>query len=330
MKRSIPVKVSKRKAREERIPEFAALVHFANLGDLPDARHKSESSTKAEKGDDEPDEPMDWAKFRHWYPKFFPANITARIYVNAKVWWELSNLPDTRPDKYPKILLKYRFIIPDKVKAWTRFAGKCRREMRLLRPYLLYYRNLLRRVWRRKDPYRHAAFNELLGIAVGAPVLENGEEQKEEALVYEEGGHLIEIPGHVDWGALFNWKGPEWPKQHTLGGVTWIDKQTETSSGLPIGTLVVDDKKDTIEFEFGSKFQEDIYHLMQEPWRPKVCPWCRKYFIADKRAQKYCSPQCCGKRKAGHSLDYYRRIAKSRPRKQNSKAPQTRAHRKKS
>ena len=115
-----------------------------------------------------------------------------------------------------------------------------------------------------------------------------------------------------------------------IGSLTWEVRETENSIGLPIGTEVVDDKTGAMKFEFRCKFQEDIYHLMQEPWRPKICWWseCGKYFIADKRAQKYCSTKCCGERKREQALDRYHRVEKAR--RQKSKSPRTRAHRKKS
>jgi len=100
MKSTVLARVSKRKAKEERLLDFEALARFANLGDKPD----------------------DWANFRRMWPEFFPADMTKWIYINAGKWWEVSHLPD--PEK----------------------------TMRNVRPHLLFYRNLLRRVWRRKDP----------------------------------------------------------------------------------------------------------------------------------------------------------------------------------
>jgi hypothetical protein len=138
------------------------------------------------------------------------------------------------------------------------------------------------------------------------------------------------LPKAHDYGELFRWKVPEGPKQHTIGPLTWIDKETETSSGLPLGTPVVNGNRGTITWEFGCQFQRAIYYLMQERWRAKICSWsqCRKYFVADKVVRKYCSEECYRKRKQEHALDYYYRVAKAR--RQESKAPQTRARRKKS
>ena len=302
MKGTVPAKVSKRKAREDRLLKFQDLADFANLGDKP----------------------SDWGRCQKC-ADFFPADMTKWIYINAKEWWELSNLPDKRPDNYHEILRSGATI---SIKGWANIARDCRREMLSLRPPLLFFRNLLRRVWKREDPYG-SSLKVLLGFdEAWAPVLEDGEEEKEDALVFEEEGRLTEIPGHIDYGELFMWKAPERPKQHTIGLFTWIDKQTETSCGLPIGTPVVDGNTGTINWEFGCQFQSAIYYLMQERWRAKVCPQCRKYFVADKAAQKYCSTKCCGERKQKVSLDYYNRIGKDR--RQESKATQTRAPRRKS
>ena len=39
-------------------------------------------------------------------------------------------------------------------------------------------------------------------------------------------------------------------------------------------------------------FQDAVYLLLSESWRAKVCRHCKKYFIADKGSQVYCSPAC--------------------------------------
>jgi hypothetical protein len=310
MEGTVPAKVPKRKVKDKRLDDFEDLADFVNLGDKPG----------------------DWANFRQSHSDFFPADITDWIYINAEVWWNLSNLPATRPDNYQEIIHKG---LPGPgatitIDEWAKLVRNCRTKMPRLRPPLLFYRNLLRRVWRRKDPYGKA-LKELLGIdEAWAPVLEDGEEKKEDPLVYEEKGRLIAIPGHIDYGELFKWKVPEGPKQHSIGSLTWIDKKTETSSGLPLGTPVVSTNRGTINWEFGCQFQTAIYHLMQERWRAKICSWsgCRKYFVADKGARKYCSEKCCWERKLEQARDYQRRSRKAR--KQNSKAPQTRARRQKS
>jgi hypothetical protein len=182
-------------------------------------------------------------------------------------------------------------------------------------PPLLSYREFLRWVWRGKGPADNC-YKILLGFEAPWPYPEEG--------------------AGVRWDeskALFEWKGYRTRNPDlttTIGPFTDKGKETETFWGLPTGTTIVDGKTRTIKFEIGCQFQRAIYHLMQERWRAKICSWseCRKYFAADKGARKYCSEECYWERKLQQARDYQRRIRKAG--KQNSKAPQTRAHRKKS
>ena len=277
MKATVPAKVSKRKARDERLNDFEALARFANLGDKPD----------------------DWANFRRMCQEFFPAGMEKWIYINAEKWWELSHLPD--PEK----------------------------KRRNLRPPLLYYRNLLRRVWRREDP-NGSSLSVLLGFdAAWAAVLEEAEIEKEEPLrIKEEDGTIFEVEAPVDYGRLLMWKAPKMPEVHTEDGIRWMDEQTTTSCGLPLGTPMVDGKTSTIVWKFGCQFQTAIYYLMQERWRARVCPWCSKYFVADKATRKYCSVECPEVRKRKQARGYYHRVGKAKRR--ESKAKRTGAQRTKS
>ena len=100
----------------------------------------------------------------------------------------------------------------------------------------------------------------------------------------------------------------------------------ETVGGLPKGKQVV--KPDNIEglpeghptvhmtgrleWTFGNTLQHGVYELMQNRWRAKVCPECGRYFIAQKTAQKHCSPKCYQEKKHKGSLDYYYRQGKDR------------------
>jgi hypothetical protein len=312
VKATVPAKVSKRKARDDRLNDFEALARFANLGDKPD----------------------DWANFRRiclgMCPKFFPADMTEWIYINAEEWWNLSNLPDTRPGDYQSLLRRWPTVNKAAItfKNWPNFARNWRRRMRNVRPPLLFYRNLLRRVWRRKDPYGNS-LSVLLGFdAAMAPILEEGEIEKEDPSIIEVGGTIIELEAPVDYGQLFMWKAPEteMPQVDTDNGIiTW--KQRETNCGLPIGTPTVDVDTSTIVWKFDCQFQSGIYYLMQERWRARVCPQCRKYFVADKVARRYCSTDCYEERKRKESLDRYHRIEKER---RQSRATQTRFRKRKS
>lgn len=100
---TIPVKISKRKAREERLLQFDALAAFANLSDNSE----------------------DWRKFRLQYPEFFPLidsgfgqpgfrNLTDWLYTFAEEWAQFP--VETRAKTIPS-LLWYR----DRLRAfWTR------------------------------------------------------------------------------------------------------------------------------------------------------------------------------------------------------------------
>jgi len=285
VKGTVPAKVSKRKARDERLLDFDALADFANLGNAPE----------------------DWKRFRQKRGDFFPPEMTEWIYINAEVWWNLSNLPDKRPDNYREIVSKWQSDshATITIEEWANLVRDCRRETPRLRPPLLFFRNVLRRVWRRGDPYGNC-LKVLLGFDEAcAPVLEDGEEKREDPVVFEEKGQLITFPGHIDDGSLFMWKAPEMPKQHRIASVTWVDKQTATCCGLPIGTPVVDGDTGNIGWEFGCQFQTAVYYLIQERWRAKICPWCSKYFVADKGVRKYCSVGCPEVRKRKQAHDAY-------------------------
>jgi hypothetical protein len=62
-----------------------------------------------------------------------------------------------------------------------------------------------------------------------------------------------------------------------------------------------------IILEFSTDFQRALFALMKDSWRAKVCPECKRFFIASKTAQAYCSPTCYGEMKRKYSLRYWRR-----------------------
>jgi hypothetical protein len=272
---SVPVTISNRKARKERLLEFEALADFVNLGDTLD----------------------DVRTFREKWPDFFPEEKTEWIYRNAEFWMTFSNLPDKRPDNYREI---FRRVLPAAdspmtIEAWADMAKDLRGKLRSCRPPLLWYRALLRAVWRREDP-DGSCLRELLGFDAD----------------------YIPFPGEEDTEleplSLFMWKEhpEEKPQPITINGITYRirQKETETIAGLPYGTPVVDGNTGIITWSFGCTFQRDVYDLMQDRWRAMVCPECGTYFVADKTAQKFCSPKCWAKRKREQALDYYNRKGK--------------------
>lgn len=100
---TIPVKISKRKAREERLQRFDGLAAFANLADSRE----------------------DWHKFRLRYPEFFPLtdsgfsrqgfrNLTEWLYAFAEQW---EQYPEVAKAKTVPPLLWYRNRLRQ---VWTR------------------------------------------------------------------------------------------------------------------------------------------------------------------------------------------------------------------
>lgn len=76
---------------------------------------------------------------------------------------------------------------------------------------------------------------------------------------------------------------------------------------MPSGKPMIDCVTGSIEWEFGCQFQRAVYDLIHERWRAMICPWCARYFIAGKTAQKFCSTKCWGEKKQKQSNDYYHR-----------------------
>jgi hypothetical protein len=86
---------------------------------------------------------------------------------------------------------------------------------------------------------------------------------------------------------------------------------------LPGGKAIVNEVSGAITWEFCCQLQRAVWDLMQERWRAMVCPVCRKLFVADRTAQRYCSARCYAAKKAGQSLDYY--YSKGRQKRQEKK-----------
>jgi hypothetical protein len=252
------VKRAKRKAREERLSQdYQALEDFANLGDTLD----------------------DLRKFRLEQPTFFPDYLAEWIYRSTENWMILSTLPDT-PDEQLKETLRRRFNLnPDDCENWPEMAQLYRADGIDIPP-LLFYRDLLRAIWRREDP-DGSCLKYLLGFEEGKlPDVEGGKEL-----------WLFGLP-------------PE-PAPEPFMTYRIKEKQVTQYAGLPCGTPVVDSSTGVISWSFGCPFQRAVYDLMQERWRAMVCPECGKYFIAYKTAQKYCSTKCTGERKQKKALEYY-------------------------
>ena len=176
MQTTIPVRLSKRKAREERlIQQFQALEDFANLGDTLD----------------------DVQRFAKKWPRFFPHEETEWIYRSAEKWITLSNLPDRQPGDYRDLVRRYRADpdAPITMGDWAEMARTFRREFRSHRPMLFFYRSWLRAVWRRRDP-DGSCLMQLLGFdAERLPFTEVDEKEVDTMGLFERKEHPEEKPG---------------------------------------------------------------------------------------------------------------------------------------
>jgi hypothetical protein len=59
-----------------------------------------------------------------------------------------------------------------------------------------------------------------------------------------------------------------------------------------------------------SDFENALWLLCQENWRARVCCECKRYFIADKAARRYCSTGCYGAAKRGQRLAWWNKAGK--------------------
>jgi hypothetical protein len=213
---------------------FEALAAFANLGQTPD----------------------DWRKFRLMWPDFFPG-------------------PSPGSDQSSSGSL--RDWLYDAAEDWARFCTENSASLPPgynVIPHLLWYRNLLRAIWMRRDP-KGAALSALLGF----------EDQARQAGLEKVVPNAVRAP--------------------LLG----LNRSFQTIDVMPQGRPIVEvgDVACVIRWEFGCEFQQAVYELMQQIWAAKVCPQCGKFFIANKPAQKFCSSICYGQKKASASLDFYHR-----------------------
>ena len=156
------------------------------------------------------------------------------------------------------------------------------------KPPLLFYRDCLRKVWSGNDC--EAIF---LKVLLGFEL-----ELKNEKLLGFDRLYSPALPWYKDGrSCLTSWI-PGQPLDR--------DKQT-TIAGLPPGKVLVNGITGAITWEFRCPLQQSVYELMQQRWRAMVCPECRKFFLADKTRQVYCSSACFGDMKRKRALDYWNR-----------------------
>lgn len=61
-----------------------------------------------------------------------------------------------------------------------------------------------------------------------------------------------------------------------------------------------------LDYVATNDFQRALFILLAESWRAKICRRCRRYFIAEKSAQAFCSTACSGGNKRDRGLKYWR------------------------
>lgn len=214
------------------------------------------------------------------------------------------HLSETPPDDWMELHRKWPDLFSDTIDDWAPRAAAAREAAAIAKPPLLFYRDLLRGVWRNDD-----ADGSRLLFLLGFEL---------ESLRKGEFGFSV-------------WKSEPTPKSPNSWRV--INEMGDENSGgikisdFPKGRPVIDRVAGAITWEFGCSFQRAIYDLMQDRWRAMVCPQCHKYFIADKTAQKFCSTKCTAEAKQKKSLEYYYR--KGRAQRSKAKTKRTLSERRK-
>lgn len=166
-----------------------------------------------------------------------------------------------------------------------------------LRPAVLRYRDLLRRVWRSDpDVDRLGLADMLLGLQI------------EEA---------NPVPGPPRRGGL--------RKLVSLKSMIASLTPHDSDQRAVLPTVVASWKMGDFNYHPLNDFQMAFYLLFREKWRARTCAQCSRYFIADKSAQSYCSTACYGKARRGRSLRWWKAKGDAKRRERMLKARRRRA-----
>ena len=220
----------------------------------------------------------------------FPINISNRQALEERLlgFQALADFANTRDT--PEDWKKFRLMWPDILTPWFYEVSAISADLEEMMgpggPVIVRFRDMLRNVWNQNDPH---AFDLkfLLGFETSSIA------EKIAAMDAHRG--VAPAAGYPRVAGFWTNFPPPKPAK-------------------------VDWKTGQITWEFGTQFQRAVYALTQESWRAKVCPVCRKYFIADKSATQHCSPKCYGVKKAAAQLDYYHRVGKFERRKARAKS----------
>jgi hypothetical protein len=91
-------------------------------------------------------------------------------------------------------------------------------------------------------------------------------------------------------------------------GHLWVEMMDLSVTELPPIKLVLDKVSGKLRREFACELQQGFYLLMEKPWRKKVCPICKRYFVANETGRIYCGTVCTGRAKCKRgNVDWQRR-----------------------
>lgn len=223
------------------------------------------------------------------------------------------------PEDWKRFRLKWPIFFPNQLTEWfytyaEQWAELVRRIPEFKedqKPPLLFYRDCLRKVWNGNDD-QGVFLKVLLGFELEVKKRKelNLDRLYSPAVCWEKDGQrsiTSLMPGQS------------------------LDPDKQTSiAGLPPGKPVVNGVTGAITWEFGCTLQQSVYELMQQRWRAMVCPECRRFLLADKTRQVYCSSVCFGEMKRKRALDYWnRKGSDARDKRRGQKrAPKTHGRRK--
>jgi hypothetical protein len=169
-------------------------------------------------------------------------------------------------------------------KQWPTFWPEGRKSTAwstLQRPKFIDYRDRLRSLWGESLKNQH----QRLGTVAYLLGLINSEEA--DSLFFTGPEALAEL-----WFSRAN-------KPSSMAAVS-----TSHSLILPVWGSV------EVRFVARGDFEAALWALFRESWRARTCAQCKRYFIAEKPAQTYCSNRCYGDAKRGQRLAWWNKAGK--------------------
>jgi hypothetical protein len=92
-----------------------------------------------------------------------------------------------------------------------------------------------------------------------------------------------------------------------------VEEDVNIAAHLLFAARIVPDwERGVLRYEPTIEFQSAIHALLMESWRARMCRTCRKYLIAAKSANIYCSPTCVGNAKKSRDRQYWRAEGKAK------------------